>query len=372
MSLVKVWLVARKNLVEMLREPMLLGFTLLLPAFFMLINYVGFGSSPKTATYALWVIQDTTRADDLVERLRAEHYADGRPAFALTFTSDRAAAELALKEKRAAALIVFSDDSAGQVVYGLRGDALNLAFTRAGVQIEAALNPILDEARGRPRRVTLAERPLSLARPLSDFDAYAPGMMVFAILLLIPQTAMLIGREMRSGGLRRLRLSLLRPAELLAGTALAQMLVALVQVSAMFAMALALGFNNRGSLLLALGIGLALSFGATGMGLGMAALVRNDSDALNTGSALSMVQVFLSGSFYPMPAVTLFVLFGHQVGAFDWIPATHAMLALQQVLSGGAGLGQVAFRFAATLILSLVYFLIGVAVFSLRMRWART
>ena len=29
---------------------------------------------------------------------------------------------------------------------------------------------------------------------------------------------------------------------------------------------------------------------------------------------------------------------GHEIGAFDFIPATHGLLALQQVLSGGAGL----------------------------------
>ena len=50
------------------------------------------------------------------------------------------------------------------------------------------------------------------------------------------------------------------------------MIVALVQVAVMFAAALALGFHNRGSLLLALLIGLALAFGSVGMGLVRAAL----------------------------------------------------------------------------------------------------
>ena len=368
MNLRRTWQVARKSLFEMLREPALLLFTLGMPGFFMLINFIGLGSSPKTATYAVWVIQDTPKVAALIDQLAAERYADGRPAYALRMATDRALAEEALKDQRAAALLVFSEDSSGQVQITLRGDAVNMAFNKASVQLEAALAPQLESAQGKTQVLELVEHPLGLARPINDFDAYAPGMMVFAILLLIPQTAVLVGREMREGTLRRLELSLLSPAEWMGGISLAQMIVALVQVVVMFAAALALGFHNRGSLLLALLIGLALAFGSVGMGLVTACFIRNDTDALNTGSAVSMLQVFLSGAFFAMPAATVFVLIGHQVGIFDFLPATHAMLVLQQVLVGGAGFGAAAFRLGCTLLLSLVYFGLGVWIFGLLWR----
>lgn len=368
MNLRRTWQVARKSLVEMLREPALLLFTLAMPGFFMLINYIGFGSSPKTATYAVWIIQDTPKAAALIDQLAAERYADGRPAYALTMSTGRALAEEALKDQRAAALLVFSEDSSGQVQVILRGDAVNMAFNKASVQLEAALAPLLDAAQGKTQVLEVVERPLGLTRPINDFDAYAPGMMVFAILLLIPQTAVLVGREMREGTLRRLELSLLSPAEWMGGISLAQMVVALVQVVVMFAAALALGFHNRGSLLLALLIGLALAFGSVGMGLVTACFIRNDTDALNTGSAVSMLQVFLSGAFFAMPAATVFVLVGYQVGIFDFLPATHAMLVLQQVLVGGADFGAASFRLGCTLLLSLVYFGLGVWIFGLLWR----
>jgi ABC-2 type transport system permease protein len=371
MNLTKMFLVARKSLVETLREPVLLIMTLGLPAFFMVINFVGFGASPKTATYPVWVIQESAQAEPYLARLKAEVYADGRPAFNLTFTNNRAAAEAALKDQRAALLLLFSEDASGQLQITSRGDALNLAFTRASSQAESILQPMLEAAQGKPQVLRVEEQPLGLARPISDFDAYAPGMMVFAILLLIPQTALLIGREVRQGTLRRLQLTRLQPIDLLGGIGLAQMAVAAVQVVVMFAMALAFGFHNRGSLVLATAIGLVLSFGAVGQGLVVACFIHNDTDALNTGSTVSMLQVFLSGAFFAMPSPTLFTLFGHQVGALDFLPSTHGMLALQQVLSGGAGLGQVAFRVGAALILSVLYFLLGVWIFSSRQRSTR-
>ena len=82
-----------------------------------------------------------------------------------------------------------------------------------------------------------------------------------------------------------------------------------------------------------------------------------------------MIQVFLSGSFYQFPSLTVFTLAGHQIDLFDIFPATHGFLALQQVLSYGVGLKEIGFRLGATLVLSILYFVIGVVIFQrLQMR----
>ncbi|MEE8392149.1 MAG: hypothetical protein V3S14_15325 [Anaerolineae bacterium] len=121
----------------------------------------------------------------------------------------------------------------------------------------------------------VAEEPLGAADPSAllragpqtEFDIYAPGIMIFALLMIIPQTAMLVAREVRWGTLRRLHLTRLRAWDLLTGVSLAQMIVAVVQVVVMFAGALAVGFHNQGSLLLAIVVELAVSFSAVGKGL---------------------------------------------------------------------------------------------------------
>ena len=101
------------------------------------------------------------------------------------------------------------------------------------------------------------------------------------------------------GTLRRLRLTRLGAGDLLGGISLSQMAVAVVQVILVFGVALALGFN----------------------------------------------------------------LAGHQIGIFDVFPATHGFLALQQMLTYGAGLREIAFRLGVTVALSLLYFALGVFAF---------
>jgi ABC-2 type transport system permease protein len=363
MNLKRLLLVARKTLLETLRDPILLVLLLGLPAFFMLVNYVGYGYTPKTATYPLLILSNTGKTEPLTDKLAAAVYSDGRPCFSLSVVSSRDEAEIALQERTVAVLLILEEDSTGKIHYTTRGDALYMNFIKASAQLEAIIIPWLEREQGKPERFSLQVRPLDRPRPISEFDTYVPGMMVFAILLIIPQTAMLIGRERRWGTLRRLNLSLLRPAELLGGICLAQLVVASVQVVLMFAAALALGFHNRGPLLLALGIGVLLAFGSVGLGLLLGCFMRTDTDALNTGSAVSMIQVFLSGAFFAMPLPILFTWLEHPIAVFDFIPASHGMLALQQVLVGGAALAEVIFRVAATLLLSLLYFGIGILVY---------
>jgi ABC-2 type transport system permease protein len=141
------------------------------------------------------------------------------------------------------------------------------------------------------------------------------------------------------------------------------MVVAAAQVVIVTLAAVAMGFNNQGSLGLAILVGLAVSASAIGQGLLVACFVQDDSQAANVASTFSMIQVFLSGSFYQLPPLTVFTLAGHQIDVFDIFPATHGFRALQQVLTYGDGFQEISFRLAATLGLSLVYFAVGVVVF---------
>jgi ABC-type multidrug transport system permease subunit len=166
--------------------------------------------------------------------------------------------------------------------------------------------------------------------------------------------------------LGRLRLTRLSTLDLFVGVSLAQLVVAVVQVVIVFLSALLMGFHNHGSLSLAILVGIVVSFSAIGQGLIVACFVENDSQAANLGSTLTMLEVFVSGSFFALPPLTLFTLAGHQIDLFDVFPATHGFMALQQVLTYGAGLSEIGFRVGAMLLLSALYFGLGVIVFHQR------
>jgi ABC-2 type transport system permease protein len=359
---VKSLLVARKSLLEIIREPTLLGLVILMPLVFVGIAAFGY-SAPFLVTHPLWVIVQAEGDLGLIEALRAEQYPDSRAVFDVAVVTDQDAAQIALAEREITALVEVGAGADGRPMVTVHGDALYGRFYRAGVVLDEVVQRYADRLAGRGTLVQIREERYAPAGPENEFDYYAPGMMVFALLMIIPQTAMLVGRELRWGTLRRLRLSRIRAWELLGGISLAQMAVAVIQVLVVFISAQALGYNNHGSLILAVFVGLAISLSAVGMGLIVACFIENDSQAVNLGSTVTMVQVFVSGAFFPLPPLTVITFLGHPIGLFDIFPASHGMLALQQVLNDGAGLGGIGFRLAAIILLSGLTFVAGVFTF---------
>jgi ABC-2 type transport system permease protein len=75
------------------------------------------------------------------------------------------------------------------------------------------------------------------------------------------------------------------------------------------------------------------------------------------------LMMFFSGIIFPMPAVTLFSIAGRSISPYDILPPTHAVVALNKILTLGAGLGDVAYELSALVILSLLYFVAGAWLF---------
>jgi ABC-2 type transport system permease protein len=362
---VKALLVARKSLVEIFREPGLLALVVLLPLVFVGITAFAY-NRPFLVTHSIGVIIGEGGAWGLIDELRAEQYPDGRPVFEVLALTDPGAAQTALEEREITALLevgVGADERPEVLVYG---DALYGRFYRASVILDEVVLRHADFAAGRATVLSISEGRYAPAGPRTELDFYAPGMMVFALLMLIPQTTMLVGRELRWGTLRRLRLSRVRAWELLLGVSLTQLAIAVLQVIVVFTSALAVGYHHHGSLGLAMVVSLSISVSAIGFGLIVACFIENDSQAVNLGSTVTMIMVFTSGAFFPLPPLTVFTLLGHPISLFDLFPATHGMLALQQVLNDGAGLAEIGFRLSATLLLSLLLFFSGVFIFHRR------
>ncbi len=357
--------VARKSALELAREPMLLALAISVPVFFMVIFTLS-GNVPRLSTHPVLVTCPDPRGQPLVEALAAERYADGRPAFKITPTSDRDAAEAALKDKTATALVSILPDGTGQLHVTLRGDPTSMAFIEASALLETVTVRYLKHAAGKVEAVRLVAAPLAADGPQTYSDLYSPGLIVIAILLNASLVAMLIAREIRSGTLQRLRLTRLRTWELFAGMSVVQMVLSGLEVALMVLCAMALGLHTRGAPELVLGIGLILSFSAIGLGLIVACFVSNDSQAINVGGTAAMIQVFLSGAMFPLPPFTVATFAGHEVGLFDIIPASHVVLALQQVMCYGAGWREVGFQIAMAAGLSALYFALGVVVFGRR------
>ena len=367
-----------KTLREAWREPKLFGLLMLFPAALVMIYYVAFGQSSQGLSQMLRVLVINRDAGPagagLVEALRAEQF-DGRPVLDVVAAADRASAETALRERKAAMLLVVPADFSLALVgrtagvaakVEMAGDQTSDSYVFASSFVSSAVDAFTRRATGWEKPPALSREFLRGTGTLSDLQFGIPGVLVFGVLFNTISAAMVLVREEVKGTLRRLKLSRARAIDVILGITLAHLVLAALQVPLAFGVALLFGFKSPGSLPLAITIGAVLSLSATGMGLLAACFARTEADAANLGTLLLMPLAFLSGAVFPMPALPLFTVAGRAIQLYDILPSTHAAEAMRRVLIFGDGPGQVAYSLAGLVVLSALYLALGVAVYHWR------
>lgn len=201
----------------------------------------------------------------------------------------------------------------------------------------------------------------------TTFDFLAPGMMVFAILLLTTTVASALTREVEKGTLARLKLSNMTSFDILFGGLLPWSLIAGVQVVILLIVAVLIGFHWQGglnSLILALFVGIIGGIASISLGMIIAAFTRNDNQAGNLGTLISVPTSFLVGAFFPLPQVVIGHLWGQSFQIYDILPWTHVLYALRATLTFGGGWDAIAYHVGWAALLTAVLFVIGVVLFS--------
>jgi ABC-2 type transport system permease protein len=387
--------IAYKTLIELLREPLLLGLMLFFPLVLVGFYYVAFGRTEGgLATYlSILVINEDAGAEtaedglwqageELIQLLRQAEW-DGEPVFGVELVTNRRAAEIALQERKVALLLAIPRDfsqalvdgaaavvGASPAVVSLVGETGSDNFVFAQSFINGLVRQFVGQVVGwQDGDITIAYEFVPGTGTMSDFEFGVGGIIVFGIMFVVITTATVLVREKVTGTLQRLRLTRASAAEILVGVTLAQTVVAAVQMPITFGAAVAMGFHCRGSLLLAMGIGMLLNLSAVGLGLIVACFARNDGDAANLGSGVLVPMLFLSDALYPMPDLPIATVAGRTIQVYDLLPSTHAAGAMRRVLIYGEGPAAIAYELAGLAVLSIIILAVGIVLYhSMQMR----
>ena len=101
----KALVVAKKTLVEIAREPQMLGLVVALPLVFLVITATMY-TGALLITYPV-AVTGAAPDDPLLQEVAALRYGDGRPVFEIRVMDDKAA-DGALKEQDVAVLLAFT------------------------------------------------------------------------------------------------------------------------------------------------------------------------------------------------------------------------------------------------------------------------
>ena len=376
--------VFRKTLREMSRDAWMLGLTLAFAPFFVLLYYLI--TAGGSTTYIILTINNDAGiqlADgttfhagrEAVAALKGITYGDGQPLLKTVPAADLAEAEPILRNRGAAAFILIPENFSQtiqslqsgdrsvttQITFG--GDVSN-PYYMVGVNLSlTAIDGYIMQATGQQPLIGYVEKPLGASAARTEFETYVPGTLIFAVILLIFLASMTVAREIETGTLRRLQLTPMTSLDYLGGVTAALVLVGTAAYALAFACALAVGFRSQGSLWAALLVGAVTCLSVIGLGMIVASFTRTVSQAFVVANFPMAMMMFFSGVVYPLPKIVLFTLGGHDIGLYDILPPTHAVAALNKILTLGADLSEITFELSALVILSALYFFIGVWMF---------
>ena len=376
--------VFRQTLREMSREVWMLTLTLAFAPFFVLLYWLILSGGSTTYTIltidndAGFQLADGTSLHagrEAVAALTRVTYADGRPLLKTRPVADLAEAEPLLRDRAAAAFILIPENFSETLARLQSGDrSMTTQITFGGdvsnpyymVCVNLSLTAIDDyvmKATGQQPLIGYVEGALGASAARTEFETYVPGTLIFAVILLIFLASMTVAREIEMGTLSRLQLTPMTSLNYLGGVTAALVVVGTVAFTLAFVVAVVLGFRSQGPLWTAVLVGAITCLSVIGLGMVVASFTRTVSQAFIVANFPMAMMMFFSGIIYPLPKIVLFNLGGYEIGLYDILPPTHAVMALNKILGLGAGLGQVSYELSALVILSIIYFFSGAWLF---------
>ncbi|NTV80662.1 MAG: ABC transporter permease [Candidatus Aminicenantes bacterium] len=310
-------------------------------------------------------------------------YPDGKPVFKVLPLDDDEEGRRRLKNRDADLMIVIpAGFSRSVAAYGKGelpsgpvlanvGDETSVRFMVAAAFADYASYGYIAKATGSEMPEVVRFESLGGGRSPNDFELYVPALLVLAVIMVLFTAAASIIKEVDKETITRLTLSELTTFEFLGAVSLNQMLIGTFALGLTYVSAVSVGFESRGSLVLLLLVGAVSTLSVVAIGLLVAGFIRTIFELLTVGVFPFFVLMFFSDCMFPMPKIILFRLAGHAFHVTDILPTALTTRAFGRILSFDAGLGDVAFELAAIVLLTILYFGLGLAFFRRRHLRAR-
>ena len=339
----KIWAVAIKELRQAARDPFSLTLLLVLPAMILLLYGFALNFDVHHVALGLQDRDHSAASRELVASFVNSSYFD----IVAVLPSD-ADLQAVLERRQAQAVLVVpegfgSDLAAGRVTpvqILVDGADAQTATTVLGYAqgIIADRNVRLQQETGLPPPSVIAYSPRVWYNPdLRSTEFLVPGLIGFILMLTaVVATALSLVRERERGTMEQLRVTELRPAQLVIGKLLPYLLISLAAASIILVAArFVFGVAIRGSLRDLFLCTLIYLVGALGWGLFVSTVSRNQAMAFQIGVLSSMLPaIFLSGFIFPLRILPLpLQILSHVV------PARYYLIVLRGVVLKGATLG---------------------------------
>ncbi|MFW5702374.1 MAG: ABC transporter permease [Candidatus Dojkabacteria bacterium] len=324
-----VW-IARMNSYNILRNFKSAGILFVLPAIFMGIFALAFGTDFSEQEYEIGLVRGEAVSEQQFQAFQEILGSEDSPFNYEIFENEQDALN-AIEEDELAAYALLEPGS-----LTLRGDQFEAEFE----QVSTILETFAGRFFGIDNSFFMSE-PIGTQEDTikSPFDIVAPGLMIYGILILIPAMAQQFTQLEEKNLTFRLFTSRANAFEVIAGTAIYYLFLSMLQSVLLYYTAIIFGYNGFQNIVLTMVVAIPIGLFTTGLALIIGSLVSKVDSASNAGTILSVVLGFLSGAFIGgVSDVFAINIAGNTYAVTDLLPSKQATDALIAVLSQGKGI----------------------------------
>ena len=250
-------------------------------------------------------------------------------------------------------------DSAHTPSIEIVGNLTSIEYLISAVWVGEMLNDFMARQTGMGRLLVVEETALGLSDQIDEFELWMPGMLILSIIMLMFSATIAIIVEVDQGTILRLKLSGMKAWQFLVGVGASQVLVGIVAIFLTLGAAIVLGFEMRGAFSSFLLITILTSISMIAFSLILAASTRSVTDVLVVGNFPLFLFMFFSGAAFPISATAWFYVGEYGVSWQTLMSAAPAISALQKISIMGLGLRDVWGELLALMIMTSIYFVIG-------------
>jgi ABC-2 type transport system permease protein len=378
--------VIKKSFKEQMRHFWVFFLTISMAPFFVFVYYLIIETSKPH--YDILILNQDKGVHSFSETLNysdrllegAKEYLKKNPGIPLSLktTGNKAGAIKKLGNRKADALIIIPEDFSQRVhdvINGKDDKSINIEFigdlTNIKYMVSAVwANEILHEyvfgATRKVRPVKVIETSLGVSGKIDDFDLVTPGLLILSVILLMLTATIAIVTEVENKTMLRLKLSKLNAFEFLSGVSIIQVLVGLLSIMLTLAVAVSLGFDFKGSIALLIFLAVLTSISIIAFSLIVAAVTKTANEVLVVGNFPLFLFMFFTGAAFPMKGKALFTIAGYPITLQGLMSPTHSISALNKVSIMNMGLKDILPEITALIIITIIYFIIGVWAFQRR------
>ncbi len=371
---------------EQIRNFWILILTVSMAPFFVFIYYLIIESSKPH--YDLLILNQDNGIQTMGARINygdllvqsAEEFQNGTPEIPLSITKsdNKHTALKRLRTQKTDALVIIPENFS-EVIHNpdmandtinteieFIGDLTNINYMVSAIWANEILNQYMQELTQENEPIKIKETSLGFSGSINDFDLVVPGILILSIIMLMFSATVAIVTEVEQKTIIRLKLSKITAFEFLSGVSIVQIVVGLVSVLLTGIIAHWLGFDFRGSFWSLLLIAVLTSVSIIAFSLILAAITKTVSEVLIVGNFPLFLFMFFTGAAFPFEAKELFTIAGYSVTLPGLMSPSHAIIALRKILILDMGLKDVVPEIIVVVLLTIIYFLIGIWAFKAR------